>query len=253
MRLRWLGTAGVEFESGDTTILIDPDLTRNPQASPQQPLDPSDFMHVNAVFITHGHFDHTHDLPAVVAASGADVHASASVCEALIKRGMPAGKLKPMQEGESVEVGPFRVTAIPACHVKFDVPLVLSTLKRCLRILPRMIKMGPPKFPTGEVLGWLLEVDGKKLFDLGSGCMRWEPEEDIDIFLVPVQGRTDICEVAADLVRKVMPKKVIPHHFDDFYPPLSQTIGLKPLIDEVGRMDPDIEVSVPSINQWIKP
>ena len=58
MRLRWLGTAGVELQSGDTTILIDPDLTRNPQAMPQQPLDPSDFMHVNAVFITHGHFDH---------------------------------------------------------------------------------------------------------------------------------------------------------------------------------------------------
>ena len=141
MRLRWLGTAGVELQSGDTTILIDPDLTRNPRATPQQPLAPSDFMHVDAVFITHGHFDHTHDLPAVVAASGADVHASSSVCDALIKRGMPAGKLKRMLEGESVEVGPIKATAIPACHVKFDTPLVLATLKRCLRMLPKMIKL----------------------------------------------------------------------------------------------------------------
>ena len=253
MRLRWLGTAGVELQSGDITILIDPDLTRNPQAAPQQPLAPSDFMHVAAVFITHGHFDHTHDLPAVVAASEAEVYASASVCDALIKRGMPAGKLKRMQEGESVEIGPIKVTAIPACHVKFDAPLVLSTLKRCLRILPRMIKMGPPKFPTGEVLGWLLEVEGKKLFDLGSACMKWEPEKDIDVFLVPVQGRTDICKVAADLVSRVRPKKVIPHHFDDFYPPMSQTIDLQPLIDEARGLDPDIELSVPSINQWMKP
>jgi len=253
MRLRWLGTAGLELQSGDTTILIDPDLTRNPQATPQQPLEPSDFMHAEAVFITHGHFDHTHDLPAVVAASGADVHASASVCKALIKRGMPAGKLKEMQEGESVEIGPFKATAIPACHVHFDTPLILATLKRCLRIFPKLVKMGPPKFPTGEVLGWLLEVEGKKLFDLGSACMRWEPEEGIDIFLVPVQGRTNICEVAADLVRKVKPETVIPHHFDDFYPPLSQTVDLKPLIDEVSRMDSDIEVSVPSINQWMEP
>lgn len=253
MRLRWLGTAGVELQSGDTTILIDPDLTRNPHATPQQPLDPSDFMHAEAVFITHGHFDHTYDLPAVMAASGADVHASPSVCRALIKRGMPAGKLKEMQEGESVEIGPFKATAIPACHVHFDTPLVLSTLKRCLRILPKLIKMGPPKYPTGEVLGWLLEVEEKKLFDLGSAGMRWEPEEDIDVFLVPVQGRTNICEVAADLVRKVRPKMVIPHHFDDFYPPLSQTIDLEPLIDEVSGIDADIEVSVPSINQWMEP
>jgi L-ascorbate metabolism protein UlaG (beta-lactamase superfamily) len=84
----------VELQSGDTTILIDPDLTRNPQATPQQPLAPSDFMQADAAFITHGHFDHTYDLPAVVAASGADVHASPSVCKALIKRGMPTGKLK---------------------------------------------------------------------------------------------------------------------------------------------------------------
>ena len=252
MRLRWLGTAGVELQSGGTTILIDPDLTRNPQATPQQTLAPSDFMHVAAVFITHGHFDHTYDLPAVVAASGADVYASASVCGALIKRGMPAGKLKEMQEGDSVEIGPIKATAIPACHVKFDAPLVLSTLKHCLRILPKMIKMGPPRFPTGEVLGWLLEMEGKKLFDLGSACMRWEPEKDIDIFLVPVQGRTNICEVAADLVRKVRPERVIPHHFDDFYPPMSQTIDLKPLINEVVGIDESIEVSLPSINQWME-
>jgi L-ascorbate metabolism protein UlaG (beta-lactamase superfamily) len=68
-----------------------------------------------------------------------------------------------------------------------------------------------------------------------------------------VQGRTDIYEVAADLVRKVRPKLVIPHHFDDFYPPVSQTIDLEPLIDEVSGLDADIEVSVPSINQWIEP
>jgi L-ascorbate metabolism protein UlaG (beta-lactamase superfamily) len=111
--------------------------------------------------------------------------------------------------------------------------------------------MGPPKFPTGEVLGWLLEVEGKKLFHLGSACMRWEPLEGIDVFLVPVQGRKNICEVSAGLVRKVKPKMVIPHHFDDFYPPVSQTIDLAPLIEEVSRIDKDIEVTVPTINQWM--
>lgn len=250
MRLRWLGTAGVELRSGDTAILIDPDLTRNPRAVPRQPLTPGDFMHAEAVFITHGHFDHTHDLPAVAAASEADVYASGSVVEALVKRGMTAGKLKGIRAGEKVEVGQFKVTAVPACHVKFDAPLVLSTLKRCMRVIPRLIRMGPPRYPTGEVLGWLLEVEGKKLFELGSACMRWEPEGDIDVFMVPVQGRTDICEVAADLVDRVKPRKVIPHHFDDFYPPLSQEIELAPFVQAVLSGQKDVEVLVPTINRW---
>ncbi|MFW6113398.1 MAG: MBL fold metallo-hydrolase [Actinomycetota bacterium] len=251
MRLRWLGTAGFEMRSEETSILVDPYLTRNERARPYQPLAPEDFSHVLDIFVTHGHFDHTFDLPAIVEASGARVHASASVCDSISKKGIPTEKLEVMGEGESAVAGPFLVTAIPACHVSFDARLVMTTAWRCLPVLPSLAGLGSRTYPKGNVLGWLVEVEGKKLLHLGSGCMRRELNEDVDVFLVPVQGRTDICTVAAGLAGTVRPDTIIPHHHDDFYPPLSRYIDLEPFRDELERRGVKAELKVPEIDSWM--
>ena len=49
---------------------------------------------------------------------------------------------------------------------------------------------------------------------------------EIDYFMVPLQGHSDIQKIAAQLTYEINPRAVIPHHFDDFYPPLSQNISL---------------------------
>ncbi len=249
MRYRWLGTAGFELVSGRTSILLDPYMTRNPGARPAQPLKARDLGHAEAVFLTHGHFDHTFDVPQLVENSRAVVYASPTVCASLALRGVAWTRLRPRWPGEAAEVGPFRVTAVPACHVTFDAHLVLATLWRCRGVLADLARLGTSRYPTGEVLGWLVEVEGKTLLHLGSACMRWVPDRRVDAFLVPVQGRTDICAVAADLVARVRPGTVIPHHHDDFYPPLSQYIDLEPFLREIGRRHPGVKVRLPSINR----
>lgn len=249
MRFRWLGTAGFEFLSGRTSILIDPYLTRNPRARPEQPLRPGDLGHAEAVFLTHGHFDHTHDVPRLVEVSGALVYASPTVCASLAARGLPWTRMRARWPGEVAEAGPFRVTAVPACHVTFDARLVLATLWRCRAELQDLARLGTSRYPTGEVLGWLVETEGKTLLHLGSACMTWVPDRRVDAFLVPVQGRTDICSVAAELVDRVRPQVVIPHHHDDFYPPLSQYVDLEPFLAEVRGRHPGIRVRVPAINR----
>lgn len=249
MRYRWLGTAGFELVSGRTSVLLDPYLTRNPEARPAQPLQARDFWHAEAIFLTHGHFDHTFDVPQLVRNSKAKVFASPTVCASLAARGVFWTRLRPRWPGEVAEVGPFRITAIPACHVTFDARLVLATFWRCRGVLADLARLGTSRYPTGEVLGWLVEAEGKTIFHLGSACMRWVPDRRVDAFLVPVQGRTDICVVVADLVGRVRPEKVIPHHYDDFYPPLSRYVDLEPLLADLRRRHPDIEVRVPFINR----
>jgi L-ascorbate metabolism protein UlaG (beta-lactamase superfamily) len=252
MRLRWLGTAGFELISEDTSVLIDPYLTRNARARPRQDLTPFDFAHARAIFITHGHFDHAYDVPQLVKVSGAPVYASPTVCQALATRGVPWNKLRPLWQWKRAKVEPFVFGALPSRHITFDPQLVLSTLWKSRSQLLELSRLGAHRFPTGEVFGWLIEVEGKKLLHLGSACMTWGVSNDIDIFMVPVQGRTDIAEVAADLVKRVKPKLVIPQHFDDFYPPISRTVDLAPFKARLGSDSLKAAIRTPEINTLVE-
>jgi L-ascorbate metabolism protein UlaG (beta-lactamase superfamily) len=224
MQLRWLGTAGFELASGNTTILIDPYFTRNAKANPEQKLKPADFPRAQAVLLTHGHFDHSFDVPAIVELWGM----------------------------ETAEVGPFRLTAVPARHVTFDAHLVLSTARKCLPHLGELAGLGYTRYPCGQVLGWYIEVEGKRLFHMGSASLPWDLNAEVDAFMVPVQGRTDICTVAADLVARVKPSMVIPHHHDDFYPPVSRYVDLAPFEEELRRRGLQVQVRVPTINKLME-
>jgi len=54
MEITWLGHAAVRFRSGDTVVYVDPWLADNP-ACPEPEHHPE---RADAVFLTHGHFDH---------------------------------------------------------------------------------------------------------------------------------------------------------------------------------------------------
>ena len=163
--------------------------------------------------------------------------------------GKPAKRTKPAATRAE---RPFRFTAVPARHVVFDARLVISTLWHCLPHLPELARLGTTHYPTGQVMGWLIEVEGKRLFDLGSASMLADVDGEVDVFMVPVQGRTDICEVAARLVERVKPSVVIPQHYDDFYPPLSRNVDLAPFLRQVERSGAQVKVRVPEMNKLME-
>jgi L-ascorbate metabolism protein UlaG (beta-lactamase superfamily) len=249
MQLRWLGTAGFELRSdAGTVLLIDPYLSRPPAARPQSPPGLSDIPHADAILVTHGHFDHAFDVPALAKCLEVPIYASASVCEILCRHG--AVRSAQLAPGDSVQVGDLQIDALAAQHVRFDLPLVLETVPR---LLPHMRSLRPllSGWPAGQVLGFHVTAPNLSLVHFGSaGWVKGTLESQYpDVALIPVQGRSDIAQVASRMAALLRPHLVVPHHWDDFCPPVSRLISLASFAKALSRLLPETELHVPQIGE----
>ena len=102
----------LEGPSGEK-LLIDPFLQHNPKCPPawRQPRD------LDALAVTHGHFDHVGDAPAVVqSAQPSAVVAIVEVAHWLRRQGVPGEIVVEMNKGGTVEAAGMRITMVDANH-----------------------------------------------------------------------------------------------------------------------------------------
>jgi L-ascorbate metabolism protein UlaG (beta-lactamase superfamily) len=66
-----------------------------------------------------------------------------------------------------------------------------------------------------------------------------------------LQGHTRICRIALNYVKALKPRIVIPHHQDDFFPPISTYVDILPFVKAVKTTCPDTEVRILKINETI--
>lgn len=223
--ITWLGTAGFAVRSKLGRIAFDPFLSRSGAALPS-PFKPSYFSDIESIFVGHGHFDHVYDIPEICTHGGCRVHALGRTAELLGEKGVPAPKIFGRSEYLHTSL---RVRAHKSRHTTFDCALIWNTVKRfSLPELAKTAKLGL-SYPKGETQGYTFESSGKKfLFLSTAGCPKEELEsyrrENIDVILLPLQGHTNISKIAADIAIATGARTVIPHHHDDFFPPLSQEI-----------------------------
>lgn len=254
---QWLGTAGLRITFGGKVILVDPYLSRNERARPVQNLCPADMSDAEFVFLTHGHFDHIADVPDIVRASEARVYCSTVAAKTLEKKGVPPARITTLTGGEKLELGGFDLSVGTSRHTVFDLKLLLGTLPGVLRearrVLPELLGM-----PGGPVLIFTFDFDGLTATDMGSMGVTVQQVFDEhlrfpDILFIPLQGRTDICQRAADITATVRPRAVVPHHYDDFYPPVSQMVDIEPFRLRVKKLVPECCYYKPTINLEFEP
>ncbi len=253
MELTWLGTAAFKIVIEDTILYLDPYLSRNEQARPVVPLKPGDISAADYIFLSHGHFDHAHDVPLIASRTGARVFASSRVCDTLRAAGLPDEQLRPLQGVETVGFTHFRVRTIPAAHVKFDRSLIWKALRRVgwrdWRSLPLLLN-----YPAGDVMGYLFTVGEHTWCFFGSAGYDRARIEGLkpDLALIPVHGHTDIARIAAEMVACLAPRWVIPHHHDDFYPPFCQAVDLAPFLVQVQQLAPWTRVHIPEVGRAVR-
>jgi len=68
---------------------------------------------------------------------------------------------------------------------------------------------------------------------------------------VMVWGHTRNCDIALRSVRALKPRTVIPYHQDNFFPPISTYVDIRPFINGVKRTCPDTAIRVMQINKTI--
>jgi L-ascorbate metabolism protein UlaG (beta-lactamase superfamily) len=93
--ITYAGHSAVFVEMSGMTIAIDPWLKGNPLC-PESLLEPEA---IDVIALTHGHSDHASDVVRVQACTDASVVATYELAMILVKEGVPADKVIPMNKG----------------------------------------------------------------------------------------------------------------------------------------------------------
>ncbi|MBN1440274.1 MAG: MBL fold metallo-hydrolase [Anaerolineales bacterium] len=241
LRFRWLGTAGIEFESGGERILVDPYLSRLPmrylvfgRPSPNREAIARHLLPSRAVLVSHSHFDHLFDVPEICREFGAAAFGSPNSAAILRTHGIPPDRIHPIAAGDSFRAGPFDVRVFAGRH------------GRMLGLLPYRGKLPARLAPPLRLAEYRMDTMlSFRIHAPGAAALVWNgpPAADVPqaeaLFYCPLWGARMCAEVAAAARARV----IIPVHWDDFFLPLENP--LRPLISPPGwnspwirRMDP---------------
>ncbi len=261
LTFRWLGVAGIELNTGEQILAIDPFLTRPPLRRLLFGRHPSDralaaqkIPRCDFILVSHAHFDHLLDVPSIVAQTGARVYGSPNTCRLLAAAGVPADKVNEIKPGDEFTAGDFRVTTMLARHMR--VPL-FGPARLPARVAP---PQGLRDYRMDMALCFLIEAGGYRILNWSNERTERAVAADA-LFVAPFRERA----YYEALLPAVQPRVLVPVHWDDFFRPLSQSIRpmLRPptwraplgyiRLDEFGKMiaaiAPDCRVMMPEIFQ----
>jgi L-ascorbate metabolism protein UlaG (beta-lactamase superfamily) len=198
VEITWLGHATFQFrlDSGEV-IVMDPWVDGNPK----YPKD-HQFSRIDAILVSHAHFDHIHDAVPLAKKFKPKVVAIYETCVWLTSKGVE--NCSGMNKGGTQDVGPMKVTMTHAIH-------------SC------GIQDGDQIIYGGEAAGYVLHLkDGRTIYYSGdtavfSDMQLIEKLYHPDLAFLPIGDFYTMGPREAALAcRLLKPKKVIPMHFGTF-------------------------------------
>jgi L-ascorbate metabolism protein UlaG (beta-lactamase superfamily) len=191
----WLGQSGFLVGTESRHLLVDPYLsdsltekyagTGTPHVRmTRRVVAPERLAFVDVVLSTHGHTDHLDG--ATLRAIGAPLVCPSGAVE--LARERSGGDVTGLSEGSGVEIAGFRVEAVPAVH------------------------------PGGHCVGYVVSVDGRRLYHSGDTTWVDPGVRGVDAAFVPINGKLDNLDghQAAQLAHTVEAALAVPCHYDMF-------------------------------------
>ena len=200
MRITWMGHGSFRIEAAGQVLLLDPWITGNPVFPEDQ--GEAITTGANAIFLTHGHFDHTADCVEIAKKTGAPLYGMYEMVDwfTAIEGVEGTG----FNKGGTVRIGEVAVTMVTASHsssVGGDAGPIL----------------------VGSETGFMIEAEGKTLYAMGDTDIMadwaWMAElHKPDFALVPIGGHFTMDGARAAWGRRKYFdfKAVIPGHYKTF-------------------------------------
>ena len=252
--LKWLGTAGWEIQIEQTTILIDPFLTRgtaNPTAEWKtdeeavlKAIKRADF-----IFAGHSHADHIADVPFIAKKFGAKVIGSQTTTNIALTGGVDKSQLITIRGGEKLDFKDFSVQVIESVHG--------ALVRGGTRRRPKFEEITKPW--SGPIMGNAFVEGGSYLYLFIFGNHRLLHQSTggfikdnlaglkADTALLYPMERDDLSE----MLKLLQPKTVFVHHFDRQRLPFSDGLpeqvlgGTRRFARDVAAIDKNIKVVIP--------
>ncbi len=208
----WLGQAATRITTpGGKVIVIDPWVTTNPK-TPANYKTLEALGKVDLILVTHAHFDHIADAPALSKLHKVPVYSTAGLNQTWATLGVLPAELSP-RFGKGGTITPFGPTGpkITAVHAEHSSELAYKN--------PATNK--DEVLPGGEPVGFIIEMEnGFRIWHMGDtavfGDMRligdmYRP----DLVMIPIGGHFVMNPVdAAMAVREMIkPKYALPIHY----------------------------------------